>query len=311
MAKNFIPFTKATNHEKKILQQHKKWYEKIYVSPQIEIGNTHYQILRTARLFGQMNLRKIVVFTKAGEVIKDSEITKDVFKVYTYFHYLNAFTKDIIADSKRDGQKQFKLLITSIKDIIDHLTEKVEEAELEALNNHLEYYYESQKLVDEVAAAAKKCIQVKGTLNGLKPQATIDDSLKAKLKEALYERENKRGQLEAMMLENSLNTSPTIKQILTKESYKAYVKNKESIERVVKEADYTKYLSYHLIQVGESDWAFDKQSLELNKGEFTVEKYIDELRNKNLGEIFIKTNITILMQDHWLFSATQQNIQNP
>lgn len=307
MAKKFIPFTKATNREKKILQQHKKWYEKIYVSPQIEIGNTHYQILRTARLFGQINLRKIVVFTKAGTVIEDPEITKNVLQVYTCFHYLNAFAKDIIADSKRDGQKQFKLLITSIKDIIDHLSEKVEEAELEALNNHLDYYNKSQKLVDGVAAAAKKCLQVKEKLSSLTPQATIDDSLKVDLKEALYERENKRGQLEAMMLENSLHTSPTIKQILTKESYKAYVKNKESIERVVKEADYTKYLSYHLIQVGESDWAFDEQSLALNKGEFTVEKYIDELRNKNLGDIFVKTNVTILMQDHWLFSVTQDN----
>jgi len=304
MTKVFLPFKKATKSENKILDQYKKWYENTYKSPLIEIDDTYYYILRTSNLFSQSKLQKIVVVTKTGRMVEDSGTTKSILSIYTYFHYLNAFHKDITQDSKRDGHEQFKFLIPSLEDIIESLTTKVDEAEYETLNNQLAYYNEAKQLVNEIAVAAKKCLQVKEELRQMGHDAIFNKAEIIQLRKAIYEREEKRGKLEALMLENSLQTRKAIKKILTKESYRALIKNKESIERVIKEADYLEYLAQHFIQVGQTDWTFDEEWLGIDKGNFTVEKYINELRNESLGEIFMRTNVAILMKEHWLFSKT-------
>lgn len=302
MIKDFIPFNRATIDVGKIFQPYKNWYEHTYISPAIAIDNAHYYLLRTSHLFSRSKLRKIVLCTKDGQLVKDPKITKQALIIYTYFHYLNAFKKDIADDCKRDRYKQFEFLIVSLEEVIENLAVQVSEAESETLNDQLVYYNEAKVLVDQISIVANKCLQVKEKLHQTGHRGVLDESTINQLQEVIYERENKRGKLEALMLRNSLKTRKLVKNILTKKSYKALIKNKENFERIVRDIDYLEYLVQHFIKVGQADWTFDEKWLGITKGDFTVEKYIDELSNENLGEIFIKTNVAIFMQEHWLFS---------
>lgn len=302
MTKTFVPFRKISAHERKLFHRIKKWSENLSISPKIDIGGTYYQILRTSRLFNQNKLRKIVVCTEDGQFVNDRGLTEDVLKIYTYFHYLNVLQKDIVSDSKRDGKKQFNLLIAALKDINEHLAHEIDEEENDALNDLMVYYEKTKELINHIGKAAQKCLQLKEKLQQRDNQTIIGNLEIEQLKNTIDERENNRGQLEALMLENSLYLRKRVKSILTKESNKALIKNKENIERIIKDLDYLEYLTQHFIAVGQADWAFDEKWLGIKKGKFTVEKYIEELNGKNLGEIFVKTNVAMLLKDHWMFA---------
>lgn len=302
MTKRFIPFKKIKTNRESSLHQIKKWSENIFISPKINIDGSDYHLVRTSLRLNARQLRKLAVCTTDGQWVKDQMLTEKIFIVYAYFHYLNNFHKDIISDAKRNGDKQFSLLINALKQIHHQLKHEIKPKEKELLHQLMNYYVQAKDLVDQIAQIAKSCLQIREKLAKINEHTTLSSTIVHELKETIEQRENLRGTFEALLLENRLNLRTQVKNILSKKSYKILIKNKEHLERVIKDLDYLEYLANHFISVGQSDWAFDEKWLKIDKGAFTVEKYILELKEENLGEIFIKTNVALWLKENWLFA---------
>lgn len=302
MATQFIAIQEATRIFSKAMQPYKKWLEKVHISSLIEIDEKLYRSVCTLSRFNRKYLRKVVLCTEQGEIVKSQELVQRHFEILTYLHYFKVFSNDIAFDATQYGEEKFGAVKSSLNKLYHELFSKLSKSEQTAITEHLTYYDEMIYWLDELAELSKECLKL---IEQLK-QLTADDTLTADFIDYMHrmmiKREKIRNNVEAVILENGLKVRRSIKAILHDDKYTKHISNNDDKTRVLVETDNAQNIEYKVIQNGKKDWKVIEKWLEIDKGKFTVEKYVSDLFDSEHAKIFFLVNTKLIATEHWVYS---------
>src|SRR5690625_1710864 len=303
MATQFIALQEATEPYSKTMQPYKKWFEKIYISSLIEINETLYRNVCTVSRFNRKYLRKVILCTNKGEIVESKQLLQKVFEVLTYLHYFKVFSKNISLDAQQHGEDKFGAVKTSLKKIYHELYSLLSTSEQSTIKEQLNYYDAAIHALDELANLSKTCLELIETLQKLTADDVLTKDFIKTLHDTMIQREKLRNNVEAIILKNGLKVRKSVKAILNNDKYTKQISNNDDRIRVIQEADNAEGISYEIIRSGKRDWKLSEKWFDIDKGKFTVEKYISDLLDINEAKVFLQINTKLITKEHWVYST--------
>jgi hypothetical protein len=298
---HFITFRPATGIFQKAIQPYKKWYEKSDMSPPIEVEGNLYRILRTTGLVNKVDTRKVVVCNQDGHLIDDEELTRTCFKIQVYLNHFQINTQGIIASSKEDTVTKLDEFIKELKLILENAASHLTDKELEAMRFHLYYYEETRHYAKVVAKEASQLLDYTQALKENRIEM-FSVSFINRLEKNITGWEINKRYIEALMIEDGLKARKTVRKVLRNTEYQYYFPNRHIAERMVDETYEAEKAVNRFIHDGKKGWKRETEWLNPDKGEFNLERYLNDLWHRNIVEVFRKVNINEAINNHWVFS---------
>lgn len=302
MTTQFIAIKEAEGIYSDVMKPYKKWFEKVYVSSLIEIDKNLYRNVCTLNRFNKSYLRKVVLCTDKGDVVKTKAHLQKYFEVLTYLHYFKVFSKNIAFDARQYGEDKFGAVKTSLKKIHNDLHPVLTESDKAILEEHLNYYRNTMNALDELAELSKECLNLIDKLKKLNDASILTEEFINILHDKMIQREKTRNMIEAYVLENGLTVRNSIRDILNNEKYYKHISDNNDKVRILREADNADNIQFTIIQSGKKDWKLSEKWFEIDKGKFTVNKYISDLMNISESKVFLKINSMLIENEHWVYS---------
>lgn len=301
MSERFITFMPVTGIFEQAIKPYKKWYELADMSPWIEVDGEHYRILRTTGRFNKFATRKGVICDERGELIKDENITRACFKIMQYLNTISqGNSSSILAWENDDRVAKLDEFITEFKKIIESIAAKLENDELTAMKSQLDYY---KKMKCYSAIIAKEATILKTYIQLFQDNQidSFSSSFINKLKSHITTFEMNKDYSEAAMIESGSKTRKIVRKILTRSEFKSYFSNYKLTEKMVNETFEADRAVIRLSYDGKLSWEREVYWANPDKGKFTMEKYTDDLKNRNNLEVFTKVNENEFIKECWVF----------
>jgi len=302
MATKFIAIKEADGIYSDVMQPYKKWFEKVYVSSLIEIDKKLYRNVCTLNRFNKSYLRKVILCTDKGDIVRTKVHLQKYFEIVTYVHYFKVFAKNIAFDARQYGEDKFGTVKASLKKIYDELHPVLTESDKAILEEHLNYYRNTMNALDELAELSKECLNLIDKLKNLNGESILTEEFIKTLHDKMIQREKTRNTIEAYILKNGLTTRNSIRDILNNEKYYNHISDNNDKYRILREADNADNIKFNIIQSGKKDWKLSEKWFEIDKGKFTVNKYISDLMNLSEAKVFLKINSMVIENEHWVYS---------
>lgn len=302
MATQFIAIKEAEGIFSEVMKPYKKWFEKVYVSSLIEINKKLYRNVCTLSRFNNSYLRKVILCTDQGDIVKSEDDLQKHFEVLTYLHYFKVFSKNIALDARQYGEDKFSAVKTSLKKVYNDINSVLTENDKAVLEEHLNYYRSTMVSLDELAELSKECLKHIDELSNLRGESVLTEDFIQTLHDKMIKREKVRNIIEAYILQNGLTVRDSMRNILNNEKYRNHISDNDDKTRILHEADNADGIKFNIIQSGKRDWKFSEKQFQIDKGKFTVKKYIEDLTNISEAKAFLKINRMVLENEHWVYS---------
>lgn len=304
MFNRIVTFRRAHGVFKDQMKPYKSWYERVEMSPRLEVKGKFYRVLITRQYFGKHVINGIVICKDDGYLVRDERITKDVLKVFIYLLHLKVNKRMMKVDQKDDAKTRYRSLYEHLQRVIHAIEQYVTEDEKRSLQSHLHYYKNVSHWGKKTRLYAKQCLDYDKLLKHNKSKTLYSQDIQT-LKTALYMRDQGRCRMFAELLENGVSTREAVRAILADKQYLRVIKNKRSIELVVEEINEAKAAYDRFVNDGVETWNYQKQYLNPNMGTFNLTDYIASLRKENTYDDVVQTNVNHFLQKFWLYNIAK------
>src|SRR5699024_6064162 len=277
---------------------HKKWFENIYVTYLLEVDGSLYRAVCTLSRFSKRVLRKVLICTDSGDIVQSKEVKKKITVIIVYLHYFQIFSNNMEFDSKQDRENNLDKVIAYLNTIYTELYTSLSEDEKAVVNEHLTFYRHNKQLIDSLAILSRKCLKIVDHLENLDVNDILTEDFIEKMHQLIIKRGRLRGDVEASILKNGVETRMSLNNILRKSEYRKQISDKWNLRLVINEIYSTLKIENSIIRKGQKDWPFYEKWLSIDKGKFTINKFIHDLSNLNEAELFIQSNINIITKNH-------------
>lgn len=303
VTKNIFTLEKATGPFLDLMKPYKKWFEKVYIGSLYEINGQLYRNVCTKSLFNKKFIRKVLLCTDRGEVVKDESIRDKGIEILTYLTYLTSVEHNIRFDAQRTSHEKYNKAIKYLKSIQELLQSHLSDEEQLFIDKQLKYYKTIQQLLDELVDISNNCLIIVERLNELEASDTIFEEEFNEMHSLILQREKKRNFIEAIMLENNYHVWPKVEDILYDKNYKDKLKNYQSEKRYIEnEADEINHSSHSIIKNGQINFKIIKETLNIDYGKFTVDKYIELLFDPKFANMYFNLTREKIKHEHSVFS---------
>lgn len=298
----FIAIQEATGKFSNVMKPYKKWLEKVHISSFLEIDKKLYRSVCTLSRFNDKYLRKVILCTDQGEIVKSQSLVQRHFEILTYLHYFKVFADDIAFDATQYGEDKFAAVKRSLTKLHHELYSKLSPSEQTAVTEHLTYYDDMIYWLDELAEHSKECLKLIDELKQLTADDVLTTNFIEKMHRMMIKREKMRNNVEALILDNGLNVRKSIRTILHDDKFIKNISDNDDKTRVLVETDNAQNIEYQVTQDGKKDWKVIENWLGIDKGKFTVERYVADLFDPEHAKIFFLVNSKLIATEHWVYS---------
>lgn len=299
MTKKFITLKPLTGVFKETMEPYQRMTEKGEMSPLLEIDGSYYRILRTS-LDGLMP-RKMVVCREDGQIEESEEITLKVFQFYLYLAYYSLAKKLIHFEATQGGKNRHEPLIQAFQTMVTDLTPILSPEEQKAMEFHLHYLEEIYRVSVLLADLANKLIDYRKQLEKVNVDKLSSIQM-AEISEMIVERKLLKHKFEGILLEDGERARATVETILKKRKYRRQLSNRSYLHKVLKEMKGATDASERFIKEFKTYYEAIEETLEIDKGSFSMNKLIDEIYSGLLSEQMEQANMNNFMKIHWILS---------
>src|SRR5690625_236946 len=299
MVTKYIATKRASEPFVAAIHPYKRWFEYVSISPLIEFKRKRYRIVSTKNRFNPTYLRKIVITTENGKIIKNKASIEYVLLVCTYLHIMRFLRNEVRYESNL--QKRMKIIEykQGLLKIQDDMKSVLTDEENRCIQNQLPFYDKLASLLEKLTLSAKKWFEFMSELNELSAEDCFTEEYIRELKGVITERQNNRAQFERLILESNRNLNEDTenfieinKPFIEKSDYQRVHQGLVCVEKVVDE----------VLSGLEKDFELMHKELGEKYKPGSFESYLKYLEEETFIDVFSKINLKVLYKEHWALS---------
>lgn len=299
MVTKYIAVKKASGPFIAAIHPYKHWFEYVSISPLFEFKRKRYRIVSTKSLFNPTYLRKIVVTTENGKLVKDEASIKYVLLICTYLHMMRALRNEVRYEANL--QKKMKLIDykQGLLKIQDDMKSVLTDEENHCIENQLAFYDKVSSLLENLTLSARKWFAYMKELNELSAEDCLTEDYINELKEVITERQDNRAKFERLILKYNQQLNEAIKNFI--EINKPFIE-KSDYQKVQQGLICVDNVIDEVLSRLEEDFKLMHKELGERYKSGSLESYLHYLEEEKYIDIFSQVNLKILYKEHWALS---------
>lgn len=302
MSKKFPAFKSLSGIYEEAWAPYEKFSEGADMSVLLEVEGKYYRILRNT--LDWKRSRKMLVCHEDGQIVKDKGITKECFNYFVYLDLYDLSKRNVKFDQKQADKKKHEPMIEGFKAIVQELKPVLSTEEHKAMSFHLYYFEEIYRLSVIIADLALKVENYRNQLKNLETDRLSEEFID-ETRQTLRSWRLHRKQIDSLLIEDGERARPLVKKILKSWHYRKHrkhISNWGDKDRVLKEMEGAHFASKRYVKGYKKEHKLIELNLEIDKGPFSVEQLIEELRTGVIEEETIKMNEKSFLERHWALS---------
>lgn len=249
-------------------------------------------------------IRKVLLCTEKGEIVKNESIQDRGLEILSYLTYFSSVQKNIKYDANLANLKNYDGLMDCLKHIQKELLPDLSDEERLIIEKQLTYYQTFKQSLDELTDISNKALLIVERINQLKVSHIIYEEEFQKMQSLILQREEKRNFIEGLMLKNNCHIREKLEDILYDRRHRNILKNYRSeINLIEDEIKALQHSCYSIIKAGKYNFKDLKETLNIDYGKFTVDKYIQLLFDPGFAKNYFKISYANIKNKHSVFSA--------
>src|SRR5690625_68148 len=302
MSKKLLAFQPLSGIYEETWTPYEKFTEWADMSVLLEHEGKYYRILRNT--LDWKRARKMLVCDEDGHIVEDKAITKRLFNYYVYLDLYDLSEQNIKFDQKQADRQKHEPMIEGFKKMVQELQPVLSDEENEAMSFHLYYFEEVYRLSVIIADLASKVGEYRSQLKNVKSDRLSSEFMED-AKETLRLWRLHRKQIDSLLIEDGEKARPLVKKILKSWHYRKqrkHISNWNMRDRILKEMQGANYATKRYVKEYEKEHQLIELNLGIEKGPFSIDKLIEELRTGVIEDQMIEMSEESFLERHWALS---------
>ena len=299
MSKKLLAFKPLSGIYEETWAPYEKFSEGSDMSTLFEVNGNYYRILRNT--LDWKKTRKVLVCREDGQIEESVDITRQCLNYLVYLGFYELAKRNAKFDQKQADKNKHEPMIKGFKVIVQELKPVLSDEEYEAMTFHLYYLEEIYRLSVIIADLASKVENYREQLKNLETDRLsagfINETRQTLKSWRLY-----RKQVDSLLIEDGERSRPLVTKILKSRHYRKHISNWGDRDRILKEMQGANQAAKRYIKGYKKDHKLIELNLEIDKGPFSIDRLIEELRTGVIEEQTIGMNEKNLLDRHWALS---------
>src|SRR5690625_3354602 len=302
MSKKLLAFKPLSGIYEETWAPYEKFSEGSDMSTLFEVNGNYYRIVRNT--LDWKKTRKMLVCREDGQIDESVDITRQCLNYLVYLGFYELAKRNAKFDQKQANKNKHETMIKGFKAIVQELKPVLSDEENKAMAFHLYYFEEIYRLSVIIADLASKVESYRDQLKNLETDR-LSAGFINETRQTLKSWRLHRKQIDSLLIEDGEKARPLVKKILKSWHYRKqrkHISNWGDKDRILKEMQGANQAAKRYIKGYKKDHKLIELNLEIDKGPFSIDRLIEELRTGVIDEQTIGMNEKNLLDRHWALS---------